>query len=217
MFKKLFSVWVMEDLLKQALKESGEMLNETRQLFQAVLKALTEKEEIDFDIYGEDRIINRYEINIRRKVLEHLSVSPRQDLTASLVLTSIIIDIERIGDFSKNIYELARMFPEKFSGDYFSRLKEISGTVLELFEHTCAAFSDADVKRAKIVTETHWKIAKECDRIIADLLMDEKIAARRAVVAALCSRYLKRVSAHLMNISSSVVNPFDRIGFRTAD
>jgi hypothetical protein len=34
------------------------------------------------------------------------------------------------------------------------------------------------------------------------------------VTTVLYLRYLKRVSAHLKNIASSVVNPFDRIGFR---
>ena len=38
-----------------------------------------------------------------------------------------------------------------------------------------------------------------------------------AVTTALYVRFLKRISAHLMNIASSVVNPFDRIGFRGDD
>jgi hypothetical protein len=33
------------------------------------------------------------------------------------------------------------------------------------------------------------------------------------VTIALYVRFLKRVGAHLQNILSSVVNPFDRIGF----
>ena len=35
-----------------------------------------------------------------------------------------------------------------------------------------------------------------------------------AVAVALYVRYLKRVAAHLLNILSSVVNPFERIGYR---
>jgi len=38
-----------------------------------------------------------------------------------------------------------------------------------------------------------------------------------AVSTALYVRFLKRISAHLMNIASSIVNPFDRIGFRDDD
>jgi phosphate uptake regulator len=35
-----------------------------------------------------------------------------------------------------------------------------------------------------------------------------------AVTAALYLRYLKRVSAHIKNVATSVVNPYYRIGFR---
>ena len=35
-----------------------------------------------------------------------------------------------------------------------------------------------------------------------------------AACLALYIRYLKRVCAHLRNISTSIVNPFHRIGFR---
>ena len=48
-------------------------------------------------------------------------------------------------------------------------------------------------------------------RAIPDLVCNE------AVSTALYVRFLKRISAHLMNIASSVVNPFDRIGFRDDD
>jgi hypothetical protein len=37
------------------------------------------------------------------------------------------------------------------------------------------------------------------------------------VTTALYIRYLKRTSAHLMDIASSLANPFDRIGFREED
>ena len=41
------------------------------------------------------------------------------------------------------------------------------------------------------------------------------LVAALSVAAALYIRYLKRISAHLMNIASSVVNPFERIGFKS--
>jgi len=35
-----------------------------------------------------------------------------------------------------------------------------------------------------------------------------------AIATALYTRYLKRISAHLINIATSIFNPFERIGFR---
>ena len=43
---------------------------------------------------------------------------------------------------------------------------------------------------------------------------DPNLAVTEAVSTALYARYLKRISAHMMNVASSMVNPFDRIGFR---
>ena len=49
------------------------------------------------------------------------------------------------------------------------------------------------------------------------MVEDTAISSREAVIAALASRYTKRISAHLSNLASSVVNPFDRIGFRPGE
>jgi hypothetical protein len=65
----------------------------------------------------------------------------------------------------------------------------------------------------------HWWIARHTEEIIAALIShdDPGLPCNEAVATALYVRFLKRVSAHLMNIASSVVNPFDRIGFRGDD
>jgi phosphate uptake regulator len=65
----------------------------------------------------------------------------------------------------------------------------------------------------------HWWIARRADGILNSLIVreDPDLVCSEAVSAALYVRFLKRISAHLMNIASSVVNPFDRIGFRDDD
>jgi len=57
---------------------------------------------------------------------------------------------------------------------------------------------------------------KRCDAIVTGLIKaeDQTLTAADAVSTALYARYLKRIAAHLINVSSSVVNPFERIGFR---
>ena len=58
-------------------------------------------------------MINAYEREVRRKVFTHLAVTGERDLHAGLVLVSVVIDIERIGDYTKNIVELALHHPDK--------------------------------------------------------------------------------------------------------
>jgi hypothetical protein len=65
----------------------------------------------------------------------------------------------------------------------------------------------------------HWWIARKSDEIVRTLIESDEpqLPCQEAVTTALYVRFLKRVSAHLKNIASSVVNPFDRIGFRVKE
>ena len=55
-----------------------------------------------------------------------------------------------------------------------------------------------------------------CDQVANDLVQRkvEGILPGDEAAIALYVRYLKRIGAHLNNIITSVVNPFDWIGFR---
>ena len=215
MFREFFAHWRRKDLLHQSLDDAYVMMAQVSEMFHFACDVLFQQQDEGSDIYRQDRIINKYEIDIRRKVLEHLSVNPQEDLTSSLVLTSVVIDMERIGDFSKNMVELASMHPQALEGDrYIPRLVEMSHKVKDLFKLTGESFREGDVEKGSRVMEQHAEIARLCDNILKELISDEGIPVRKAIVCALLTRYLKRISAHLKNIASSVVNPFERIGYR---
>ena len=57
-------------------------------------------------------------------------------------------------------------------------------------------------------------ISKQCDEITNTIVSSKvDIDADTAAAIALYSRYLKRISAHSRNLISSIVNPFERIGY----
>ena len=86
MFKRLFELWLREDLLQQALKNASEMLIMARELYLCSTDPLFRgKTGKCNDIYSMDRDINEFEIKIRQKVLEHLSISPRQNTSESYI------------------------------------------------------------------------------------------------------------------------------------
>jgi phosphate uptake regulator len=218
MFKEFFAHWRKKGLLQQSLDDAGVMMSQIAEMFDHSCEVLFEQQDEARDIYRQDRIINKYEIDIRRKVLEHLSINPQEDVGASLILTSVVIDMERIGDFSKNLVELAEMYPEALDGDeYVRRLREISGRVRDLFRLTEESFREADSERAQRVMKEHAEIARICDSMLEELVKEPDISVRKAIVCALLTRYLKRISAHLKNIASSVVNPFQLIGYRPVE
>jgi phosphate transport system protein len=217
MFKQLISLIKKGDLFSQAFDDAHSMLVKSELLYNEAVKALLANKSAGFDIYELDREINSLEKKIRRKSLEHLSINPQQDIVASLVLTSIVIDVERIGDYSKNIYELHDLYgkPEKITIE--NKLIDYSSRITELFEKVKNVFIDEDEKEAATLMNKLNKIKRGCDKYIFDVASKKDCSARRTIVNVLFSRYLKRVSAHLENMMSSIANPFDMIGFYQGD
>lgn len=222
MFKEFFDLFRKESLLKQAYNRSLEMISEDREMFLAAMKSLREHDDakIDIDIYAKDQMINAYEREVRRHVLTHLTVAQGQNAHAGLALVSIVVDIERIGDYTKNIVALALQHPGRLTcGSFESDVRKMESTVKTMFNLMIEALPAGDAAKSKEVMSEHWWIAKRSDEIIDQLVAkgDEALSATDAVSTAMYARYLKRISAHLMNIASSVVNPFDRIGFRSEE
>lgn len=213
MFRKFFEFWRGSGFLREATEEVERMLLIAKDMFKLSLQVLMDKEK-DEDIYRIDQELNRFQISVRRKILEHLSINPRQDITGALVLITIVIDIERIGDYSKNLIELAHKYPKRLSGSYIDKLRRIEGEILEMFDQTITSFKSADIELGKRIMERHVKLSRKCEDIVEALVEDKEISSRIGIICALLARYLKRTSAHLKNVASSVVNPFHRLGYR---
>jgi phosphate uptake regulator len=190
------------------------MLEMTKDMYEFSLRVLMDNEKEVSDIYKLDQELNQMQISVRRKVLEHLSINPKQDTTGALILVTIIVDIERIGDYAKNLIELAHNYPEKLCGSYCDRIRKLEIEITKNFIQTIKAFKEADEVLGEEVMQSHAKLAPEIEQIIEDILNDKTLSGREAVIYALLVRFLKRVSAHLKNVASSVVNPFHRLGYR---
>ncbi len=219
MYKKFLELFGKENLLDQAIETTIKMLQTDREMYLASVKSLRQRDNSDlpFDIYEKDKEINRYERKVRRNVLTHLTVSGTHNIVPGLVLVSIVIDVERIGDYTKNIIELAVAHPKKLEGGIFEKdLIEIEQVVKDRFDKIAGVIADMDVTKARSMMSEHRNISSKCDLIVKDIIneKDKSLGPGDATVLALYFRYLKRVAAHLTNIASSIVNPFPRIGFR---
>jgi len=220
MFKEILSILRRADLLRQAMVEAQEMLSKAEAMFKMAMYRVMERKEPEMDIYEKDKEINRMEWEVRQKVLEHLVIGNRkQDVTAALILTSAVVDIERIGDYSKNIFELVDICHQRIiiREDHAGFFKELEAQILGNFDLTRDAYKEGDAQKAQTVMDIHWQISQRCDKMYERLASEENLSAEHAVIYTLLYRYLKRVSSHLKNIASSVVNPFPRMGFRSPE
>jgi len=101
--------------------------------------------------------------------------------------------------------------------DWEEAVKSIEEIISRNFGVLIQAFQDGEVEPAKVLLNELWKVKKQCDRINMTLLKSENLdfKVNDAVAFALYMRYLKRVAGHMMNIATSLVNPFHRIGYRS--
>ena len=219
MLKELQEIFKRDNLFAQAMRDSQTMLEKDEKLFAEAVKSLRERDttEIEIDIWEKDREINDYEREVRKKVLTHLAVSGPMDISAGLMLTSVVIDIERIGDYTKNVVELAMHHPNRLdAGRFEEELKGMESVILSEFRVLVSALKESDKETARKTLDDLWRVTKRCDQIVFDLIEEEDhpFHLKDGVTLALYLRYLKRIGAHLMNIASGIVNPFHRIGYR---
>lgn len=220
MWKELISVWKSHNLLTQAWDESYEMLEISRDMFWEAIRILRESDDlvVNVEVRKKDRVVNQYLQEVRRKVMTHCTVQGPRSLPSGMVLISIVIDMERIGDYCKNILDLATVHPQRLSvADYEKPLSDIEEEIKTRFDNTIEVLRKQDVEKAREMMKTFKaEIGGICDQIDDDLVggKDKGLSPGDSAALALYVRYLKRISAHLNNIVTSVVNPFDRIGFQ---
>jgi phosphate transport system protein len=215
MIKSIFNIWKKHDLLNNALDNIKEMFRLIYINYTLAMTALIE----DLDqqkamIYSNDKKINELEKDVRRKILEHLTLNPKQDLSYSLIMITVVKDLERIGDYLKNVIELAVENPEKLTiNPYTSDLVRIKDMLGKKLEEAESVFISSDEKRAKEIYDFSRKVSTKTDAIILHILNDERQEVKDAVLTALLTRYLKRISSHLANIMTSILNPFHLMGY----
>ena len=217
MWKELIALFKSEGPLQEAFEEAITMLEASHGMYKDAVAALRGEGPMAVDIYERDRLLNKYERSVRRKIVTHMSVSAKPDINLGLVLTAIVIDIERIGDYTKNIVELAAALDNPLDAlELSEEVSRLERTIDGMFGDIVPALEGPDEARARKIMERHSEVSKVVDAAIPRLQDSEVLRGRsgHAVTVALYMRYLKRVSAHIKNVASSVVNPYHRIGFR---
>ena len=190
------------------------MVNDARHTFDLALSAVTggAVETVADEIRETDRQINATEVEIRRALVVHASVHGGIDTSEVLAFMNMIKDIERIGDYNKNIFDLAEegvSFTESPELDSILSLRdEVSSRISLMGE----ILSVRDEQRARTYIERGDELRRDFDQRVNELLHSTE-AAVTAVPKALLFRFLKRVSAHSSNVVSAVIMPVDQLDY----
>ena len=220
-FREIVNLWKSEDLLSQAWDESYKMMMLSNEMFTQAIKYLREGEndETIRMLKKRDVEINTFQRDVRKKVVTHYAISQDiEDLPNGLVLLNMVVDVERVGDYTKNILDLALNHPNTIRSEEFSKdLYHVEQEVISRFSKTLEAIhtQDADVARSMMVSY------KETLTSVLDDIVNGCISGKitlgdesKTVSLALYARYLKRIGAHLKNITTVLINPFDAVGYK---
>ncbi len=198
----------------------GDMLDHCQVTFGTAMDTLiggVDPSAVGTELRKTDREINRAERAIRRELVVHVSVrGSAVDIPSVLVYMSIIKDIERIGDYSKNIFDLSNEGIDLSDAPDLDRISGYRQRIDRLIVDTARVFAERDVDDAHTLLQDGDDLLDEYDLIITEQIQSDR-PAREAVPRALLFRYFKRITAHLLTVMTAVVMPVDRLDYYDED
>ena len=221
MFQELLSVFRSNDPLRAMSNGFSEMLTLCYEMTLSAGEMLVNgpaSAQERTALYRRDVRVNQLERQIRKQVVAHLSLpGNRPDVPYSLLLISLVKDVERIGDYAKNLTEindiLSGTLPE---GEIALELLEIRRDVEESAKALSVVFASSDRGRATELIRQRRDAAHRCDALIIRIARSD-YDARKATALALATRYYKRIGGHVLNVLSSIVMPIHKVDYYDED
>ena len=192
-----------------------QMLHDGRDVYDAATGAVFgggKSKETKQEVRSTDHGINVAQQQVRRALVLHASVAGPVDLPLVLAYMSVVKDVERIGDYAKNIYDLAKYGVDFESAEDFDTLDTYRGAVGQLIDDAAEVFAERDAEKSQHLVAKADGFLREYDRLTKAAYKSDGPASE-AVARALYYRYLKRITAHVMNLMTSLVMPLDRLDY----
>ena len=218
MLKELLSLFRSDDAIARMGKDFSEMLDLSGTLTIRAGRIFLVEEASEGDdrreIFESDVKINKLERKIRKQVIARLTVGGDAGAVPyCLLLMSIVKDVERIGDYAKNLaavhHEGGGSIPDDENG---AELREIQEVVEGTFGTVNEVFVTSDSETAVGLIKKGRSINRRCDGLIKAVAASSYDAATTTTMV-LGARYYKRIGSHLLNILSGVVMPLHKLDY----
>ncbi|MDH3457783.1 MAG: hypothetical protein OER90_13170 [Gemmatimonadota bacterium] len=217
MLRELLSIFRSNEPLAEMGQNFGAMLSLTQQMtIQAgeIFFRMDATPEERTALFKRDVQVNKLERAIRKQVIAHLSITGnRASLPYCLLLVSLVKDVERIGDYAKNLAEAPEYYDGALPDDAtIAELREIRSGVETAFAATSAVFEASDRERALVLIRQGRDLTHRCDMLVERISRSD-YAASLTTATVLGARYYKRIAAHILNVLSSVVMPLHKLDY----
>lgn len=168
------------------------------------------------ELRATDQKVNEAEREIRRELVIHAGVHGGIDTPAILVYMSIVKDVERIGDYTKNLFDVAADGASITEGPHAVAFRELRDELSAMIPDVAETFYTRDEARARPQLARGDELLDIFDDRVSELVKGTD-QSPQAVAVALTYRYLKRIVAHLTNVLSAVVMPVDQLDYFDED
>lgn len=211
----MFSIFKEADNQEIEAQLDG-MLADCIQMFELATNALfgvQTSEAVRDEVWALDKQVNRRERTVRRELLVRGAVR-HAEMEQGLLFAymSVAKDLERIGDYCKNIWDLTNIGVNLGGQEDTESLRGEAIVIRELLEAGRTAFAAQDQKAVHELIPRLEMAAANHDRLVFGLARSDSPGSQ-AVPRALYYRFLKRIVSHLENVLTSVVMPLDRIDY----
>jgi phosphate uptake regulator len=215
-FRELIDIFSGNHPLKAASDTFTAMAEQARDMFleaSAVYWGHPQTAAERTQLYERDVDLNKKQRAIRKRVVAQLAGIVPENVPYGLLLMSLVKDVERIGDYAKNLTELAQWCPDPLPEDEnTAELKEITHAVETLARDAVAAYVAQNPDRARELILEGRSTAKRCDELVPRIARSDYNAAS-AVKMAVGVRFYKRVGGHLLNMLTSMVMPLHKLDY----
>jgi phosphate uptake regulator len=216
-FGSIIEIFKKDNWSNELVTKIGEMLDLAAEMFGYAVSVIVygeADEDGQAEVYGKDRKINVLEREIRRRVVSRLSVQQAQaEIPSCLIFMNAVKDVERIGDYVKNLYQVAPLLPATVDRALYQEyLVGRSRTIEDLFARTHQAFAASDRELARDVIDRARILTRQAEELITETTRSE-LRTQDAVCLVLCLRFYKRIAAHMSNVATTVVMPVDLLDF----
>ena len=173
----------------------------------------TNLETVRDDLYNTDKAINELHREVRREMIIHSAVNSRNlDIPLLLSYMTMSKDIERIGDYCKNLFEIAETGNSFAKGDDLDTYMELKNDIGKLIVYLQSCLNLDDESKVQDLITLGSSLNNDLDEKITALLEDkEKI--QYPVATTLFYRYLKRIVSHIINAATAIIMPTDQIDY----
>lgn len=203
---------MLETKMKEIKGLLYKMANLAEEMVRLSVKALTEKkiEYTDRVISELEPQVNQLDIIIDEHLIKAIALySPEaRDLRTLMMISKMVIDLERVGDLSVNISEFARkLIPQPDVKPYID-LPKMAEIAIQMLDDALTAFISHDTELAREICKRDDVIDMLNDSIIEELtgfMTRDPATVERAILIIRICENLERIADQATNIGEYVV------------